>query len=66
MQKWIKVEDQLPEVGIEVLVYVGMPVAPSGELDFGFIGDDGEWNIARYRSSNVTHWMPKPEDPEAE
>jgi hypothetical protein len=59
--EWISVEDRKPEEGIRVLVYVGMPVAPSGEIDVGYF-DDGEW-ITRYHTQNVTHWMPLPDEP---
>ena len=58
--EWIRVEDKLPEKGVDVLLTNGIDVY------FGFIGFDvepvwtnryGEW----YRF--VTHWMPLPEPP---
>lgn len=58
----ISVDERLPERGVDVLVYVGMPVAPSGEIDIAFLDDD-EWIKRHYKGSVITHWMPMPEPP---
>jgi hypothetical protein len=67
VQKWISVEERLPEVGKEVLIcdardsFLGMfslEEMKSDEVYYWFDGDG--WRLP---SDEVTHWMPLPEPP---
>lgn len=54
-RRWIPVEERLPDVGIEVLIYSeddGVCVDYYGGDSFGYY--------------DVTHWMPLPEPPKGE
>lgn len=59
METWIRVEERLPEVGVEVAVcvfYAGSMNAHNDRLV-----DDSEWEVHAF--SHVTHWAPLPEIP---
>lgn len=57
---WISVEDELPEVCVEVLT-----TTPHGTQRVGFY-EDGWW-LANFidlvRMGSITHWMPLPTQP---
>lgn len=65
---WISITESLPSDSRYVLVYVGLPKAPSGEMHVGaYLGDEGggEWALPQgllYRT--VTHWQELPADPQ--
>ena len=61
MSEWIGIEDDMPKIGLEVLVWsweTGRSVAKR-DCDFqnSFIGEDNCFIFG------VTHWMPLPEPP---
>jgi len=68
MNKWISVDDRMPEADKRVLVYDSL----HGEITIGEapIGEDGLWGVAEgfdpyapfpsTTSSFITHWMPLP------
>lgn len=63
INKWIKVEDSLPQVNWEKLLYLS-----SGAISTGYLSKRRpkiEWHIQNYEESlsTVTHWMNLPEDP---
>lgn len=59
MEKWISVNEQLPEKMQSVLVY------RDGDMGVDFIDDNGGWF---WNDTDelppVTHWMPLPAPPE--
>ena len=61
VQKWISVDDRLPESGKEgVLIALRW-----GEVGIGWC-EDGRWSsefINEYEEGEVTHWMPLPDAP---
>jgi hypothetical protein len=57
VNRWIPVTEQLPDVGVRVLMFLGSLFAV-GSLDA-----DGDWYGAGIAP---THWMPLPEPPEVE
>lgn len=63
MNKWISVEDRLPEVAVHVLITDGKYISMGYVLN---IDNDGwcPW-VAQYPVSHrdVTHWMPLPTPP---
>ena len=64
VQKWISVNDGLPENGKEsVLIALRW-----GEVDIGLC-EDGRWRsefVNEYEDGEVTHWMPLPNLPKGE
>ena len=73
IQKWISVEERLPEYGEKVLVcdtredYVGVSVLQKG-FDFGGEKDPDYWCWMDdcFNLDEFTHWMPLPEPPKGE
>ena len=63
--KWISVEERLPEKDKDVLCYSNKN---GGHLFFGYRGYiSGEWmEGGSLHIGDVTHWMPLPEPPEVE
>ena len=64
VQKWISVEERLPEPFVSVLVQ--MPgEEPHPTVREGFITHDGIWFAGHFKRDpdEVTHWMPLPEPP---
>jgi hypothetical protein len=57
-QPWIPVGEQLPEEGVEVMLYGG-----GGISDAPCTRHGSSWNT---RLVGVTHWMPLPEPPVAQ
>ena len=67
VQKWISVDDMLPEPFVSVLVQ--MPgEEPFPTVREGFISNDGIWQSAMFRREpgEVTHWMQMPQPPKEE
>ena len=62
--KWISVEERLPNIDAEVLIY-----ADEGLYDVAqYSGGERFWTLERnpdcwVTASGVTHWMPLPEPP---
>ena len=66
-QKWISVQERLPEPFVSVLVH--MPgEEPCPTVREGFISNDGIWQSAMFRREpgEVTHWKPMPQPPKGE
>ena len=60
--EWIRVEDALPESGVNVLI-----LDSDGDADIDRIdADTGKFYYGNGASYHVTHWMPLPEKPEEE
>lgn len=68
--KWIKVGDQLPQLGQKVLAIDMLDARP--EVDFlRYFGKDqygelDEWSSYSSNTFDPTHWMPLPEIPQCE
>ena len=61
--EWIKVEDRLPELGSEVIMYEP-DYGDSGTVESGMFSGGGFHDGIDYLEKNaVTHWMPLPEPP---
>lgn len=63
---WISVEDGLPGIGEEVLLFLSVKTITQGYLD---CDDDCSWWEIMITDEGrdltfVTHWMPKPSSPE--
>lgn len=61
--KWISVKERPPEVGEDVLVYLG-----EGILETGWLLKDGYWETRDgfIYPDDVTHWQPLPQLPKEE
>lgn len=61
--RWIPVEDALPEYGEYVLF-----IRKNREVYVGYYDEKNTWNTDYqwFCGENVTHWMPLPEPPEKE
>lgn len=59
--KWISVEDRLPEMLVDVLVYD----RTGGSIELAFMTKHCEW-VGVCMNHEVTHWMPLPEPPKGE
>ena len=57
--EWIKVEDRLPEAGVNVFIYESDGMMEIGEYNVDHWIESIEYRL-RY---DVTHWMPLPEPP---
>ena len=70
MGEWIRVEDRLPEDGVQVLIYSKLLrhdglveiVSPRRAIYHG----DGHWTSLVSFDYKPTHWMPLPDPPEAD
>lgn len=75
MSEWISVDDRLPELGVEVLVY--KPASKWGKIQFDTWDEQHEaplsWSSATIPTGfgwndtddfyDITHWMPLPPPP---
>ena len=63
VNRWIPVEDALPETDTTVICYMR-----SGQILVVELSDDDGWycGVTRYNPRAVTHWMYLPEPPESE
>ena len=63
IQKWISVKERLPEVGEDVLAYLG-----KGIFETCWALKDGFWETrdSYLDTDAVTHWMPLPKPPKEE
>lgn len=61
-RQWIPVEERLPELGVEVVVY--MPMHDNLEVAWRDMRD-GKW-MSYAALGSISHWMPLPPLPEEE
>ena len=54
--EWISVEDELPELFVDVLVF------RNGKIEIDYNEDDG-WFAYDFEKKRATHWMPLPQPP---
>ena len=63
-QRWISVEDRLPEPFVSVLGYCP-DEEPLPTVHECYVNGFGQWTSSLvYGMGNVTHWMPIPDPPE--
>lgn len=61
--EWISVEDALPEVGEDVLLYS----KEDDKIDIGHYSNMFcRFFLRKFEDGNVTHWMPLPDAPKGE
>ena len=69
VQEWVSVEDRLPEPFVTVLACIPSE-EPLPTVHESYIADHGAWvcilTAERYKTGEVTHWMPLPEPPKGE
>ena len=69
VQEWIPVEDRLPEPFVSVLACIPSE-EPLPAVHESYIADHGAWvcilTAERYKTGEVTHWMPMPQPPKGE
>ena len=69
VQEWISVEDRLPEPFVSVLACIPSE-EPLPTVHESYIADHGSWvcilTAERYKTGEVTHWMPLPNPPKGE
>ena len=69
VQKWISVNDRLPEPFVPVLACIPSE-EPLPTVHESYIADHGAWvcilTAERYKTGEVTHWMPIPQPPKGE
>ena len=69
VQEWISVDDELPEPFVSVLACIPSE-EPLPTVHESYIADHGAWvcilTSERYKTGEVTHWMPLPELPKGE
>ena len=67
--RWIPVTERLPKPFESVLAYIPSE-APLPTVHESYIADHDEWvcilTVERYKTGEVTHWMPMPEPPKEE
>jgi len=54
--KWISIEDKLPDLGLQVIVWIGNPI---NTFDIGFLCEDGYWALkgdSKPYYGSITHW----------
>lgn len=63
-EKWISVEERLPEENIEVLGYIKYEYYDETEKCCDVVRlKQGKWDNFVYDNLDVTHWMPLPNPP---
>ena len=66
VQEWISVDDRLPEPFVSVLAFIPSE-EPLPTVHESYIEDHSAWvcilTAERYKTGEVTHWMPMPEPP---
>lgn len=62
---WIKVEDQMPEEGQDVILACD-GIVLVGYYLLSFAGEVQYWALHKYEKLNPSHWMPLPEPPKQE
>ena len=69
VQEWISVDDRLPEPFVSVLACIPSE-EPLPTVHESYIADHGAWvcilTAERYKTGEVTHWMPIPQPPKGE
>ena len=65
IQKWIPVEERLPEPFVDVLVSVLKYHATGIGVELAYLTRHNEW-VGVPMCCKVTHWMPLPEPPKGE
>ena len=64
VQEWVSVEDRLPEPFVSVLACIPSE-EPLPTVHESYIADHGAWvcilTAERYKTGEVTHWMPMPQ-----
>ena len=69
VQEWIPVTEMLPEPFVPVLACIPSE-EPLPTVHESYIADHGAWvcilTAERYKTGEVTHWMPIPQPPKGE
>ena len=69
VQEWISVTEMLPEPFVSVLACIPSE-EPLPTVHESYIADHGAWvcilTAERYKTGEVTHWMPIPQSPKGE
>ena len=69
VQEWISVTERLPEPFVSVLACIPSE-EPLPTVHESYIADHGAWvcilTAERYKTGEVTHWMPLPDPPKGE
>ena len=69
VQEWISVDDRLPEPFVSVLACIPSE-EPLPTVHESYIADHSAWvcilTAERYKTGEVTHWMPMPKPPKGE
>ena len=69
VQEWIPVTEMLPEPFASVLAFIPSE-EPLPTVHESYIADHGAWvcilTAERYKTGEVTHWMPIPHPPKGE
>ena len=69
VQEWIPVTEMLPEPFVSVLACIPSE-EPLPTVHESYIADHGAWvcilTAERYKTGEVTHWMPIPQPPKGE
>ena len=63
--EWISIGDEIPELGVDVLVFVFDNLMPECKYACTacFEATEKGWNVVGYKGVTVTHWMPLPASP---
>ena len=69
VQEWISVTEMLPEPFVSVLAFIPSE-EPLPTVHESYIADHSAWvcilTAERYKTGEVTHWMPIPQPPKGE
>jgi hypothetical protein len=67
VNQWISVEDRLPEINKDVLIYWECEYLDRSideVLEVASLNNDGTW-FKNFPDYEITHWMPLPQPPES-